>query len=113
MTYARERPSAGHDPATTRARRSVGTVDEAAVDACLGGAGAHDRGVGPPADQQLDRLDQHRLAGAGLTGERGEPGPSTQVGALDHAQVLDVQLVRASAVAQRSVRPNLALSTWW
>ena len=38
--------------------------DEAAVDAGLVGAGAHDRGVGAPADEQLERLDEHRLAGA-------------------------------------------------
>ena len=33
--------------------------------------GPHQHRVGPAADQQLDRLDHHGLAGAGLAGERG------------------------------------------
>ena len=72
---------------------AVGAIDqEPAVDAGLGGPGAHDGRVGTSADEQFDRLDQHRLAGAGLAGERGEAGAEAQHGALDHAQVLDVQL---------------------
>src|ERR1051325_8506542 len=35
---------------------------------------AHERGIGPAADQQLDRVDQNRFARAGLAGERAEAG---------------------------------------
>ena len=66
--------------------------DEATVDAGLGRAGPDDRGVGPAADEQLQGLDEHRLAGAGLPRDGGQPRPEAQVEPLDHAEVLDVQL---------------------
>ena len=76
----RRRPATGR----RRARRGVSTsssspIDEPAVDAGLGRAGAHDGGVGAAADEQLDRLDEHRLAGAGLAGDGGQPGPEDEV----------------------------------
>src|SRR5687768_18594808 len=36
------------------------------------GAFAHQAAIAAPADQELDRVDQDRLACAGLAGERGE-----------------------------------------
>ncbi len=65
------RPSRGHDPASTISS-PVSASHEATLDARLVGAGAHEAGVGPAADQQLDGLDQQRLAGAGLARERGQ-----------------------------------------
>ncbi len=54
---------------------------EPAFDPCLGRARADDRRIGATADQQVDRLDQHRLAGTGLAGERGQ----TRAAARDRA----------------------------
>jgi hypothetical protein len=75
---------------------------------------AHHRGVGPTTDEQLDRLDQHRLAGPGLTGDRRQSGAERQLDTLDHAEVLDVQFGQHGAIpdAQRSARPNLAFRIW-
>ncbi len=61
-------PVAGHRPGHDHLAVAV---DEAALDPGLVGPGAHQRGVGPAADQQLDGVDHHRLAGAGLAGHGG------------------------------------------
>ncbi len=47
---------------------------EPAVDPRLGRARSHHRRVGTPSHEQFDRIHEHRLAGARLTGERGHPG---------------------------------------
>ena len=44
---------------------------EAALDHGLVAGGTDQDGVGPAADQQVDGLDQQRLARPGLAGERG------------------------------------------
>ena len=70
------RPTVDVGPGTTVRRddtrqHELGVAtDEAPVDARLGRTGTHDRGVGPPAQEQLQRLDEHRLAGARLAGDR-------------------------------------------
>ncbi|MEZ4369011.1 MAG: hypothetical protein R2939_22430 [Kofleriaceae bacterium] len=55
------------DPA--HPRREVGRHLEDRLDHRLVGAGARDVGRRPPAAQQVDGLDDERLAGAGLAGE--------------------------------------------
>ena len=113
----------GHDPGDDVL---VVADDEAALDACLGGPVRTIVGVGAAADEQVDRLDQHRLAGAGLAGERGQAGTEDELQVDAHR--LDVQLVstvrslgqrcNAAAIAQsigssvgpqRSAQPELGL----
>ncbi len=60
--------------------------DQPALDDRRLGADAHERGVGAPAEQQPEAGDDHRLAGAGLAGHRGETGRQ-----LDHRVVNDAQ----------------------
>ncbi len=84
-------------------------VHEAPLDDGLGRAGPHQRRLGPPAHQQLDGLDEERLAGARLAGQRAQPRPEEQAGPADHPEVLDDQLGQH----QRSERPNLAFRIWW
>ena len=47
----------------------VVAVDEPALDARLVGAVAHQRRVGPASAQQVERVDDERLARAGLAGD--------------------------------------------
>ena len=51
---------------------TVGEVDDA-LDDGAGGAGPDQPGVAPPTEEQAEPRDDHRLAGAGLAGEDGEP----------------------------------------
>ena len=53
---------------------------------------ADDRRIGAATDDELERLDEHRLAGAGLAGDRGQPAAEDEVDASDDTEVLDVQL---------------------
>ena len=53
-------------------------VHEAPFDHGFGRARAHDGGVGTTAEEQFQRLDDERLAGAGLARERRQPGPITR-----------------------------------
>ncbi len=46
------------------------------------------------AHQQVERVGQHRLAGAGLAGDRVEPLAQAQLGLLDQEQVLDPELAQ-------------------
>ena len=97
--------------APRRARPGTSTTSsspthEAALDGCLGRAGPHQRGVGAAAHQQLDGLDEHRLAGAGLARQRGHaPAPSTRRSSAMTPRSRDGELDAASAVAQ----PELGL----
>ena len=63
-----------------------------ALDICLVGAGAHDAPPRLPAEQQVERLGEHRLARAGLAGDRVQATVESQLGALDQQQVPDAQL---------------------
>ena len=68
--YARDRPSAGID-ATEHDLAVV--AHEPRVDAGFGGTRADDDRVGPPTDDQVEGLDEHRLAGAGFAADRCQP----------------------------------------
>ena len=106
------RPAVGRD--TRASTSSSSPIDEAALDPRLGRAGAHHRRVGPPADEQLDRLDEHRLAGAGLARERRSgPAPSTRSSRSMTPRSSMCSSVSTRARRQRSVRPNLAFRIWW
>ncbi len=67
------------------------------LDVRLGGAGPHEGGRGShpraPAEQQVERVREHGLAGARLAGEHVQPVREPQLGPLDQQQVLDAQLV--------------------
>ncbi len=65
--------------------------DETPVDPGFGSPVAHHRGIGPSTDEQLDRLDQHRLARPGLAGDCRETRAEHDLDALDHTEVLDVE----------------------
>ena len=73
---------------------------EAALDIGLGGPGAHDPGARAPAEQQVEGVREHGLAGAGLAGEDVQPRRQLELGPLDQQQVLDAQLVQH---ARRSI----------
>ena len=96
----------------------VVAVGEASLDARLGRAGPDHGRVGSAAHEQADRLDEHGLAGAGLTGEHGEARTDDEVERGDHPEVFDVELDQhaldtSCEFAQRSDRPNLAFRIWW
>ena len=63
------------------------------------GPGPHQAGRGPPTQHQLEGLDQQRLTGAGLTGERGHPWPEPQ------GEVLDRPRGRVPAAPSARVSP--------
>src|SRR5581483_11482149 len=84
---------------------------EAPFDACFGRALPDERGVGTPPEEQLDRLDEQRLAGTGLAGDRGAAGIEQHGDVVDDPEVSDVEL--AEHGRHRSARPNLAFRIWW
>ncbi len=65
---------------------------EDTLDICLLGTGPHDAGACAPAEQQIERVGEHGLAGTGLPGEHVQPGRQAQLRPLDQQQVLDAQL---------------------
>jgi hypothetical protein len=52
---------------------------------------AHATGVRAAADEQIDRLDEQRLARAGLARDRDEPRSQLELGVLDDGEVPDRQ----------------------
>ncbi len=118
----RRRPASarpGHDPTQDDL---VAVEHEAALDDGLGGAVADHPGIGPAAHQQLDGLDDQRLARAGLAGDRGHPGLQHQRQLADDPEVADGQLVQHQSapispligrLGHRSLRPNFALRMRW
>ena len=87
--YAVERPAAGMTLVSTT---SASPVTKRGIDARLVCAGSHDRRFGPPAHDELERLDKHRLAGTRLARDSRETVAEHEIGAPDHAEILDVQL---------------------
>ena len=68
----------------------VGQVEDA-LDVGLGGPRPHDAAARPAAEQQVERVGEHGLAGARLPREHVQPGAEPQLGPLDQQQVLDTQ----------------------
>ena len=87
--YPRERPATGHD---AREHDLVVAVDEATLDPRFVGAVAHERRIGPAAAQQVERVDDERLARAGLAGDHGHARAERQQQVGDDPEVLDAQL---------------------
>jgi hypothetical protein len=67
----------------------TGRQGKDALDIGVARARTHDAGAGLAPKQQIESVGQHRLAGAGLPGDRGQARAGTQLGALDQQQVLD------------------------
>ena len=85
-------------------------IDEPPFDTRFVAPVAHERRVGAPTHQQLERFDDERLARAGLAGDRGQAGSEQQVEVGHDAEVDDVQLGQhLPRRSYRSARPNLAL----
>ncbi len=88
--------------------RQLGIVEqpgrelEHALDVGLRGARPHDLGPRLPAHDQVQRVGQDRLAGAGLPRDRVQARPEAELGPLDQEQVLDPQLEEHALV----VRPR-------
>ena len=88
----RPRPSFGGDDAAEDDLMAVVVADEPGVDARLGGAGPNDHWIGPPTDDEFQGLDEHRLAGTGLAGDRRQAVGEDEIDGVDDPEVLDVQL---------------------
>ena len=85
--------------------RVVGREVEDALDDGTVGAGAHERAVGPAAEEQPERGDDHRLAGAGLAGEHREPAVERQHGLVDDPEVADADLLDHGAASPLDLLP--------
>ena len=59
------------------------------------------------AHQQVERVGEHGLAGAGLPGDRVEPLAQAQLGPLDQQQVLDSQLAQHRPLCSNGGGPTL------
>ena len=81
---------------------------EHALHVGLAGAGADDPGAGPAAEQEVERVREDRLAGAGLARDRRQPGSGTQLRALDQEKVLYTQLEKHAGGLP--ARPDGAMS---
>src|SRR4051794_30534039 len=101
-------PDRRHDP---REDDLVVVEDEATLDDRLVGTGPHQRRVGLAADEQVERLHEHRLARAGLARERGHAVADEQAQVGDDAEVLDDELDQHRGY--RSDSPNLAFRMRW
>ena len=75
-------------------RLEHGRALEYALDVRLRGAGSHDCGPRAAAEQKVERVGEHRLAGTGLAGEDVQPRSKAELGPLDQEQVLDTKLVQ-------------------
>ena len=72
--------------------------------------GADDIGLGAGTADQEDRVEQHRLAGAGLAGEHVEPGSEGRRHGVDHGEVADSNLEEHLADARSARQPPQAVS---
>ena len=70
----------------------LGIAIEERLDAGAPGAGADERRVRASAANQQQRVDQQRLAGAGLAGDRREPGPERDARPRQDGEVGDGEL---------------------
>jgi hypothetical protein len=92
-------------------------IGEHPLDIGLGGPGTNDPRARLAAQQQVQRVRQHGLAGPRLARQDVEAGPEAQLGPFDEQQVLDAELfqheggcttgVRRSGSPRRRLRRNL------
>jgi len=75
-----------------RAHGMIGVNGELGADACLLGARAEQLGIGAAAEGEAERIQQDRLAGAGLAGQHGEAGIDLEIQAVDEDDVADRQV---------------------
>ncbi len=68
------------------------TEVEGAGDLGALGAVTHHFGPGAAAGEQLQRIDEDRLAGTGLTGQHGESGAQFELHGIDDGEVTDLQV---------------------
>ena len=119
------RPARGADPAAEddligavgdplADLRQLGVVEEPvrdpedALDPGLVGARPDDLRARLAAHQQVERVREHRLAGAGLAGDRVQARAEPELGALDQQQVLDPELVEHAPVLARGLPTDSA-----
>jgi hypothetical protein len=105
----RTRPPVGRDH--TAEHGLVVIRHEAGVDARLSGAWADDRGIGTPTDDEIERLNEHRLAGARLTGDRRQSLADNEIDGADDAEVLDVQLAEHRPILHGAVTDEWRLES--
>ena len=82
-------------------RGMVGGELEGDADRRLRLAGAHQAAVGARAEREAERVEQDRLAGAGLAGQHAEARPEFEVERLDQDDVADREARSASATSRR------------
>ena len=76
-----------------RRSRSCRRKVEDTLDVGLAGAGANDPRPRAPAEEQVEGVGEHGLAGARLAGEHVQAGREPQLRLLDQQQVLDTKLL--------------------
>ncbi len=95
------------------AQALVGSVEDT-LDVCLARARPHDPARRAAAQQQIERVGEHRLAGPGLAGEDVQPRSEAQLSTLDQQQVLDAQLLQhASRCSSAGDGSRNGLAGWW
>src|SRR4051812_20503944 len=102
------RPPAGRDD--PRQHHLLVADDEPPFHPSFLGALTHEHTVGPAADQQLDGLDEQRLAGTRLARERRHARREDKAQVVDHPEVPHRQLSQHRPGPYRSARPNLVLT---
>ena len=83
---------------------------EHALDVGLGGAWPHDPLAGLAAQQQVQRVGEHGLPGAGLAGQDVQPLAQAQLGPFDQEQVLDAKLFQHEGGCITGVRRSPRVS---
>ena len=73
------------------------------------GAVAHHFGPGAAAGEQLQRIDEDRLAGAGLPGEHGESRAQFELHGVDDGEVTDLQVGQHGLQRSKLPRPQWSL----
>ena len=97
----------GGEPVAERRAHRLGQREDA-LDVGLGRARAHDARPRLAAEQQVERVGEHGLAGARLPREHVEPRAERELGPFDQQQVLDAELVqhrRRSTSRRRRIGP--------
>ena len=90
---------------TGQDNRILRKVDDQ-LDRGFGGSGSNELGVGSFTKAKLQRIDQQRLARAGLTGQSRKPVAKRNARFLNNCQILDVELGNhaASTTGFRAMR---------